>query len=225
MPQRSPTRASRSIGERYAPAHGPQITPQRSMIGDTRYVGDGLHRGDHPAATPAQNVTIAVVEPFGCTFQEKTENAEAKGYTGVIIFSPQLRELRPLVQHADQHAVHRTTPATPSRCSCRARSASGSWASTTRDVPLRRHEPDADADRGRSRAIPVNISTAFDGWGYTHLYSNDGDDLERDRPLRDRGGDGRAVRDRLRRPHRARVRHRPDREPRLQLVLRGAACA
>ena len=43
---------------------------------------------------------------------------------------------------------------------------------------MRRRAADPDARGTASRAIRSSIGAGFDGWGYTHLYDNDGDDLE-----------------------------------------------
>ena len=92
----------------------------------------------------------------------------------------------------------------------------GAW---TPGVHLRagRRRPHAAA-----RRYPVvSIGAGFDGWGYMHLYDNAGDDLAAVDHFAIEEARGRALRARVRRPDRARVRHRPDREPRLQLLLRG----
>ena len=69
------------------------------------------------------------------------------------------------------------------------------------------------------RGPPGRHQQRFDGWGYMHLYSNEATTraVDHTRSPRPRG----AVLHGLWRPHRPRVRHRPDPEPRLQLLLRG----
>jgi hypothetical protein len=67
---------------------GPQITRTRPLVGDTRYVGDGCDSAAMPPASPAEGVTIAVVEAFGCAFRQKTQEVGEAGYKGLIIFAP-----------------------------------------------------------------------------------------------------------------------------------------
>ena len=125
------------------------------------------------------------------------------------------------MQHAAQHGVPRATPATPSRCSCRARPASGIMGlydpatfrcGATNPTP---------SPTGTVEGNPVTITTEFDGLGVhaplPQRRRHASPPSTTTRSLRRRRG----LRDRPRRPERARVRDRSDREPGLQLVLRG----
>ena len=47
------------------------------IVGDTRFVGNGV-RPRRTSRPPTADVKIAVVEPRGCDFQDKIENAEAR---------------------------------------------------------------------------------------------------------------------------------------------------
>ena len=162
-----------------------------------------------------------------CNFQVKTENAERARLRRRDHL--QQRDAAPrAVRRPAEHGRSRATPGTALH-DLRRRASVGfahHRRLRPRDVHLRRRgaatpTPAAPRERqpGRSRR------RLFDGWGYMHLYDNDGDDLDGGRPLRDRGGRRRALRDRLRRPDGARVRHRPDGEPGLQRRTTPAACA
>ena len=61
------------------------------MTGDTRYVGSGCIPANIPPATAT--VKIAIVHAFNCDFRAKTENVDAKGYTGLVMFAPSNAEL------------------------------------------------------------------------------------------------------------------------------------
>ncbi len=149
--------ASNRAGDRA----GPRLENQ-PLIGGTRFVGDACT----PASIePADAVKIAVVEVTSCvSFQKMTENAEARGYTGVILFAPPDGDLScdtvigMLFENYTGNAltlwVTRETglriigQANPQTCSTAAPAA---------------------PTLGKT----VNITAEFDGWGYTHLFRND----------------------------------------------------
>ena len=67
------------------------------MVGDTRYVGTRCDPATIPAAARRQDRRRRGARAAG-TFLDKIVNAEAKGYTGVIIFCA--RRAARFVQHA-----------------------------------------------------------------------------------------------------------------------------
>jgi hypothetical protein len=162
--------------------YGPQISPTRSLAGDTRYVGDGCEDSETviPPATPAQNITIAVVEPFGCAFQEKTETLEALGYKGVVIFSPSFDEfpdvscntlLNMVFENYDGNAV---TLFVSREVGFRLMNLGQGFTCGEGDP----EDTPTPAPGTVIEGVPLDVSAAFDGWGYMHLYNNEGDDLE-----------------------------------------------
>ena len=68
------------------PDEGPLVTPDTPLEGDTRFIGLGCDPATIASATA--DVKIAVAERGSCNFQVKVQNAEAQGYTAVIIFTP-----------------------------------------------------------------------------------------------------------------------------------------
>ncbi len=154
------------------PDEGPIVTPDRALSGDTRYVGDGCNAETIPAATA--DVKIALVERGTCFFQVKVENAESKGYTGVLIFNnstgaPPCDQLLNMdFTNYQGNAIALFIPRSvgfrlmgaynPATYSC------GGQGSTP-------------TPEGPREGNPVNVSVTFDGWGYMHLYGNSGNDL------------------------------------------------
>ena len=64
----------------------------RSSRGDTRFVGDGCIAADDPAGDAAARSRSSSAAT--CAFQDKVENAEARGYTAVVIFNNATRRQR-----------------------------------------------------------------------------------------------------------------------------------
>ena len=83
----SPAPAAATSGPRRAAER------DRSWTGDTRYIGDGCTPANIPAATGASRSRSS----SACQLRlpGKTENAEAKGYTGVVIFDAATRRTPP----------------------------------------------------------------------------------------------------------------------------------
>ncbi len=103
---------------------------------------------------PTGDATIAVVERGDCDFQVKTENAEARGYKGSIIFDPATRHANAPCDDAPQHGLHglhrRRRRAVRSRASVGFRMI-GSYDAATFTCAASR-DADADADGAASTA-------------------------------------------------------------------------
>ena len=79
-------RASSSASSRAARRTQARRSPTaRAIDGDSRFVGDGCVAADIPLATRAS--PSPSIERGGCDFQVKVQNAESRGYDGVIIFN------------------------------------------------------------------------------------------------------------------------------------------
>jgi hypothetical protein len=141
----------------------PPVTKDAPLTGDTRFLGLACD----PVAAPTGD-QIAVVERGVCDFQVKLDNVEAAGYTGLIVFNRTGADgCETLVTML---AASQTIPAM--------------FVSRTDGFRLLGVEPGAsytcetDADAGGTPtpagpSVPVDISAAFDGWGYTHMYRTD----------------------------------------------------
>ena len=146
-------------------ATGPQLEEGDTLSGGTRFGGTGCDAGTFPAPAGA---TIAVVERGTCTFQVKLDNASAAGYDAAIIFnsadpaaSPNCEGLVNMAATTDILAFFV------------ARSVGYSILGVPGYVP-------ANCPAGVNPALPaagtagepIEITVAFDGWGYVHLYAN-----------------------------------------------------
>ena len=102
--------------------------------------------------------------------RSKAENAEARGYKGLIIFNNTdgARRATELL-NMDFTVLPR---ATSSRCSSPHASASGSWAPTTPATYTCRGNAATSTPTPPApvTGVPVSIDVEFDGWGYAHLY-------------------------------------------------------
>ena len=102
-----------------------------------------------------------------CDFQVKVDNIKAAGYKGLIVFNR-------TGEDGCETLVNMLAVRTSRRSSCRARTASGSSASS----PLAGYTCETDGD-GRWDADARRPGRAgghlgeFDGWGYTHMYKTD----------------------------------------------------
>ena len=227
-PRTSPSSAtSASPSTTAAPPVGPQISAERSLTGDTRYVGNGCNAATIPPATAG--VTIAIVNAFGCAFRDKTDNAEARGYQRARSSSLPATPRRPtrldVRRDHSTSAATTTTPAMSSRCGC-TREVGFAHDGSRRGLPVRRREPDADADGAAVEGVPVDIGAQFDGWGYAHLYRNGSGKLDEvGTPYAIPEGIDERYADRLRRPLDPRVRDRPGRRTSPTRPTTPAACA
>jgi len=141
----------------------PQISPETSLAGDTRFVGLACDAASVPAAGDA---TVAVIERGVCAFTDKVQNVQASGYEGAIVFNSDAagncEALVSMLVEADIPAVFvsRTdgfrilTGGVPADYTC----GTGSY-----PVPL----------AVGSLGLGVDISAVFDGWGYVHLYDTE----------------------------------------------------
>jgi Ca2+-binding RTX toxin-like protein len=156
------------------PDEGPLVTPDTPLEGDTRFIGLGCDPATIAPATA--DVKIAVAERGSCNFQVKVENAEAQGYTAVIIFNSS-NGAPPCDQLLNMDFTNYAGDAValfvgrsvgfrligafdPATYAC-----TGNAATST---------PAPAAPR---EGNPLEVSVRFDGWGYVHLYDNSGDDL------------------------------------------------
>ncbi|GAA4057906.1 PA domain-containing protein [Agromyces indicus] len=139
----------------------PQISPEQSLAGGTRYVGLACTAASVPAPAGA---TVAVVERGTCAFTDKVQAVEAAGYEGAIVFNSDAAgncdALVSMLVDAGIPAVFASrtdgfrilTGGVPAGYTC--------GSGTPYPVPL------AVGDPGRD----VDVSAVFDGWGYVHLY-------------------------------------------------------
>ncbi|GAA1062253.1 PA domain-containing protein [Agromyces bracchium] len=139
----------------------PQISPEQSLAGDTRFVGLACTGMTMPKPDGA---TVAVIERGTCSFTEKVTNVEAAGYAGAIVFNSDLAgncdALVSMLVDAGIPAVFASrtdgfrilTGGVPGDYTC--------GTGTPYAVPL------AVGDPGKA----VDVSAVFDGWGYVHLY-------------------------------------------------------
>jgi hypothetical protein len=141
---------------------GPRLE-NSPLIGNTRFVGAACTPASIEPATAT--VKIAVVEVTSCvSFQKMTENAEVRGYTGVILFAPPDGDL------SCDTVIRMSFPTY-------AGNALTLW--VTRETGLRiigQANPQTcstAAPAAPKDGNPVNITAEFDGWGYTHLFRND----------------------------------------------------
>ena len=148
---------------------GPLLSTTRTMTGDTRYVGSGCIPANIPPAT--ETVKIAIVHAFNCDFRLKTENVDAKGYTGLVMFAPSNAELEDfscdtlinLGGYADYSGDVVTLWVT--REAGFRMMGRGEGFSCGGDNPT--PTPAAPIE-----GVPVDIGSDFDGWGYAHLFRN-----------------------------------------------------
>jgi hypothetical protein len=139
----------------------PQISPEQSLEGDTRYVGLACTVGDVPAPNGA---TVAVIERGVCAFTDKVQAVEAAGYDGAIVFNSDAAgncdALVSMLVEAGIPAVFvsRTdgfrilTGGLPADYTCD--DEGGTLVSTAIGAPGQK----------------VDIEAVFDGWGYVHMY-------------------------------------------------------
>ncbi len=147
------------------PDTGPKVTEGTPIDGDSLFVGDACDSAAIPLATPA--APVAIVERGDCGFVAKVQNADARGYDGVIIFN--------------------------GTANCEAISDSMDFSTYTGDEPsvlvprsvglrilgaLEPGDPCTQVTPAAPRsANEVFVGNGFDGWGYLHLYDNAGNDL------------------------------------------------
>ncbi len=199
---------------------GPQIKDQ-PMVGDTRFIGRGCDPATIPTAGAAKIAVVNVPASLSgtCFLDVSIANAEDKGYTSVIFFAPESGQFG---CNALPDVIF-GPPDYPSD------DVGMIW--VTREVGLRIlgvANPATTCSTANppvgTEGNPVNISAEFDGWGYTHLFRNDGSTLTPIDAYAIPEAMDPAKRDGLRRPERARVGDRRDRERRVQLVLPRWSC-
>ena len=162
-------------GERFFeagfPDEGPIVSPDSPLTGDTRFVGQGCDLATFPAATPGVN--IAVAERGTCTFQAKTENADARGYDGIIIFNNVTGANAQCDELLGMDFTNYTGDAVAIFV---ARSLGFKIIDEFNEATYRCTDGNpaesTPAPAMPKEGSPVNISVLFDGWGYTHLYEN-----------------------------------------------------
>lgn len=142
----------------------PQIDPDTSLAGPTRFVGLACDAASIPAAAAGE---IAVIERGVCDFTVKVQLAEAAGYVGAIVFNRTgvdgCETLVSMLVEAGIPAVFvsRTdgfrivTGGVPAGYTC----------DNAGGTPIGAVVGTDGQD--------VNIEAVFDGWGYVHLYDAD----------------------------------------------------
>ncbi|HEX7172948.1 MAG TPA: PA domain-containing protein [Candidatus Limnocylindria bacterium] len=146
-------------------ATGPQLEEGDTLAGGTRFARTGCDPSMFPAPDGA---SIAVIERGACAFQVKLDNASAAGYEAGIIFnsadpaaSPNCEGLVNMLATTDIVAFFV------------ARSVGYSILGIPGYTP-------ANCPGGANPALPaagtagepIEITVAFDGWGYVHLFAN-----------------------------------------------------
>jgi hypothetical protein len=139
--------------------------PDGTMNGPSMFVGDGCDPATIPMA-PADDGDpntddIALIErggtPTACGFADKFDNAAARGWDGVVIFNqprPDDGQVNMLTEDADGPPV---IPGVHMR-RVDAMGSSGVLSNSSTTPPPGTPGPD------------LTTETAFDGWGYAHLY-------------------------------------------------------
>jgi hypothetical protein len=144
-------------------ATGPQLGAGETLEGGTRFVGEGCG-----ALTPADaDASIAVIERGTCTFQIKLDNASAAGYEAAIIVnnttgSPNCEGLVGMLATTDILAYF------VARSTGYAILGVGGY-----DAAACPAGPNPPLPAPNTLGEDIEISVAFDGWGYVHLYENE----------------------------------------------------
>ena len=141
-------------------------SPRAAPIdGDSLFVGDACAAAAIPPATPA--VPVAIVERGGCGFQAKVQNADSRGYDGVVIFNAAGAGCEVLTtMNFPSYTGDARSVLVPRSVGLRILGALGAG------------DPCAQVTPAAPRATnEVFVGNGFDGWGYLHLYDNAGNDL------------------------------------------------
>src|SRR5918995_416314 len=150
-------------------------SPGDPIEGDTRYIGDGCVAASVPA--PQAGETIAVAERGTCNFDLKAANASDAGYEAILIFNNVLGAaprcdvlLNMSFANPDADIKALFIPR-----SIGFRVIDAYDPATYRCVA---NDPPSTPSPAPNRAgVPVQLALEFDGWGYTHLYTNEHDKL------------------------------------------------
>jgi hypothetical protein len=154
-----------------------QIQPGEPFEGDTRFVGDACTVAS--IAPPQGEETIAIAERGGvgpggaaCTFELKTENAQAAGYEGLVIFN---NVLGAAPRCETVLNMTWTTPEGDIKAIFVPR-VIGFYMMGAYDEATYRcvaNDPTSTPTPAPNRAgLPLELALLFDGWGYTHLFRN-----------------------------------------------------
>jgi RTX calcium-binding nonapeptide repeat (4 copies)/LVIVD repeat len=177
--------------------------PDNNLNGPTFFGGYGCDADNRIPPAPGPGVTLdegeeailvvsrgpqsATADPSApypaCTFQEKAENAAAAGWDAVIIGnhhsgagggaqpdshlcgSGDFADIIAIcIGHRAMHFLFDNPP--------------GQARGESYAVPYDNTPPDPQEPQVGDRGWEVQTSAEFDGWGYTHLYSNAGNDLQ-----------------------------------------------
>ena len=142
----------------------PQIDPDTTLAGPTRFVGLAC---DAVAIPPAAAGEIAVIERGVCDFTVKVQNVEAAGYVGAVVFN------RTGVDGCETLVSMLVEAGIPAVFVSR----TDGFRIVTGGVPAGYTCDDAGGTPF-SAAVgtvgqDVDIKAVFDGWGYVHLYDTD----------------------------------------------------
>ena len=121
-------------------------------------------------------MTIAVAVRGTCTFQVKTENAESRGYEGVIIFNnatgaPPCDTI--LNMTFDGYTGDAIALFVPRSVGMRLIGAYDEETYSCGEAEV----PSTPTPAAPREGLPLSVTVAFDGWGYMHLYDNSGNNL------------------------------------------------
>jgi len=151
----------------------PQIDAERSLTGQTVFVGRGCNadQADPSTAVPAGDGTqVAVVERGACAFTDKVANIEkAGGYVGVIVSNSQAA-VGGGCSGLLNMSVQGNVPALFVGRNTAFDLFDGTYdeAACADDDPATGAFPAQIGDTGDE----VNVQAVFDGWGYVHLFQN-----------------------------------------------------
>ena len=156
------------------PTQGPIVTPERSLSGDTRFVGEACEAG--AIAPPTAGVNIAVAVRGTCNFQVKAENAAARGYEGLIIFNNAIGAPpcdNVLNMSFDGYTADLIALFVPRSVGLRLIGAYDPDTYSCGEAGT----PPTPTPAAPREGNPLSVTVTFDGWGYMHLYDNSGNDL------------------------------------------------
>ena len=154
-----------------AGAFRPELFPDvgEPIAGDTRFIGDGCTA---PVPAPLPGETVAVAERGTCDFDVKAGNAQAAGYTAILIFNNVLGAA-PRCEATNLNMIFDGTPAVTIKALLIPRAIGfeiiDAFDPATYTCTM--NDPASTPTPAPNRAgVPVDFSARFDGWGYMHLY-------------------------------------------------------
>lgn len=151
------------------------FAPGTSVAGDTRFVGEACVAATTPA--PQADETVAVAERGTCDFDVKAANASAAGYDMVVIFNNVLGPA-PRCDGIQNMIFDNPAADIPAVFVGRAHGFQIINAYDPATFRCVQNDPTSTPTPAPNRAgVPVEFGSAFDGWGYGHLYDASTNDL------------------------------------------------